>query len=321
MKPTEIATDDPRTQYIAKAFERTNRKKYENYVVTGVWHRLRAKGILLEPVTQQYVKRPKGYALLDLFFPALDASVECDEKHHLSQEAEDRQRTQDIIEGSKLDPLRAIAAVSLESFKEYRVVCATIPESGTEPTFNPIEKIDAQIEKVANAIAGLWERRKRPEWDPRPAGEKFRDAGIIRVADRWVFRTHEEVLSAFGFPRPKDQNSTKRIRDGLEICFMTLTRPNVRTESWNNVLSDDGTTIEELAPRTGISDRAERGWRAAVADPTRRLHRIVFGKASNAFGIHGYVFLGEFEATEARFDLPRPSLVWKRVSDTAKTNP
>ena len=63
--------------YITKQLRRTHNKKYENYVVTGIWHRLNDP--TLKFVTQQYVMRPDGRALTDMYFPQLQVHIEVDE--------------------------------------------------------------------------------------------------------------------------------------------------------------------------------------------------------------------------------------------------
>lgn len=54
-------------EYIVKQISKTNKKNYENHVVARIWHGLNCLDIKF--TTQQYVKRPEGYALADMFFP------------------------------------------------------------------------------------------------------------------------------------------------------------------------------------------------------------------------------------------------------------
>lgn len=54
---------DKKLEYLVKTFSRTNKKDYENYILTCIWHRL------IKLVTQQYVKLIDGiYALIDFIF-------------------------------------------------------------------------------------------------------------------------------------------------------------------------------------------------------------------------------------------------------------
>lgn len=67
-------------EYIARQFSRAEKKAFEHYVVTRIWHQLDDTEIKF--VTQQYVKRPDGIALTDMYFPQLKVHVEIDEGHH-----------------------------------------------------------------------------------------------------------------------------------------------------------------------------------------------------------------------------------------------
>ena len=75
---------DPKRDYLVRTFSRTTGKKYENYILTAIWHKLDRSDI--QPVTQQYIKRSHGhYALVDLYFPQLRVGIECDEPYHRRQ--------------------------------------------------------------------------------------------------------------------------------------------------------------------------------------------------------------------------------------------
>ena len=70
-------------EYIVNQLKRTYHKKYENYCITRIIHRLDNEYIQF--ITQQLFKRPDGkFALADLYFPQLNISVEIDEPHHLT---------------------------------------------------------------------------------------------------------------------------------------------------------------------------------------------------------------------------------------------
>ncbi len=316
-----VIMDDNFTRHIANTFRRTYRKVYENYVITGVWHRLRAKGILLEPVSQQYVRRPNGYALLDLFFPALNLSVECDEGYHVHQAEADRKRTLDVIAASEMDPLRAISALRAETFEELRVACTKVSPENARPVFLTLADIDNQIAEVVEKIEQKWRSCGSPTWDARKPLEKLKETGCLRIVDRWVFRTHEEVYSGFNLPNPKDEHPYKKIpgRDDVEICTQTLTIQGVQDGRWTNVLSEDGKTLIEKEPDSGLGNRAENGWRKLkqrLVD-RREFHRIIFGKTCDFFGSSGYVFLGQYKLAAANLNSPR-HLVWERIKDEVK---
>jgi hypothetical protein len=84
-------------EYIARQLARTHNKRYENYVITRIWHKLDRLDVKI--VTQQYVSRPDGYALVDLYLPQVGLFIEIDEGHHLRETniAEDKIRERDVI--------------------------------------------------------------------------------------------------------------------------------------------------------------------------------------------------------------------------------
>lgn len=94
------------TEYLVKMLGRSQHgKRFENYVVAGIWGRIgfayKKKEIKTCPriVTQQLVRRDGQHqrALLDLYFPEIHLAVECDEAQHLGNIVEDALREQDVI--------------------------------------------------------------------------------------------------------------------------------------------------------------------------------------------------------------------------------
>jgi very-short-patch-repair endonuclease len=67
-------------EFIIRQLARTSNKKYEAYVVNRIVHLL--DDISIKFITQQYVTRPEGRALTDLFFPQFNLHVEVDEGQH-----------------------------------------------------------------------------------------------------------------------------------------------------------------------------------------------------------------------------------------------
>ena len=81
--------------YLYRMFSHhTKDKEKENYVVNAIWARL--DDLNIKPVTQQYVRRPNGYALIDLYFPQINYGVECDEAYHKDNTLKDAAREIDL---------------------------------------------------------------------------------------------------------------------------------------------------------------------------------------------------------------------------------
>ena len=82
-------------EYIVKQLSRAEKKRFEHFVVTRIWHLL--NDLTLKFITQQYVVRPFGRALTDMYFPQLGIHIEVDETHHLNQQEQDQLRQADIV--------------------------------------------------------------------------------------------------------------------------------------------------------------------------------------------------------------------------------
>lgn len=85
-------------EFIIKQISKTNKKNFENYVVTRIWHGINTTDIKF--TTQQYVNRPKGHALTDMYFPQFKLHIEIDEPFHENQKELDINRETDIIEAT-----------------------------------------------------------------------------------------------------------------------------------------------------------------------------------------------------------------------------
>ncbi len=84
--------------YIIRQIAKTNKKNYENYVVTRIYHLLNRPD--LKFVTQQYVNRPDGHALTDMYLPQIQLHIEIDEPFHKKQIDLDVNRETDIIQAT-----------------------------------------------------------------------------------------------------------------------------------------------------------------------------------------------------------------------------
>jgi len=206
------ATRDNFEYLVTTLSRRTTGKKYENYVVNAIWNALDDEA--LRPVTQQYVNRrvqrdglalvnlapertlaeSKQRAYIDLYFPALRLGIECDEAHHDVEdpEAADDARRHDIE--------RAIPG-----FREERIRVQT---DDTGKALSPA----AVLERIDEVVAMIRERKnqvERGEFDWAVAGpvswpldvpdwQLALQAGSIRAADGFFFRSNGEVRELFG---------------------------------------------------------------------------------------------------------------------------
>jgi len=127
-------------EYIIRQIAKTNKKNYENYVVTRIYHRLNRND--LKFMTQQYVNRPDGHALTDMYFPQLQLHIEIDEPFHKKQKKLDINRESDIIQATN-----------------HEIHRIKITEDLT--------KIDNQVESLVERIKKNIEIKERnDEWEP-----------------------------------------------------------------------------------------------------------------------------------------------------------
>lgn len=296
---------DWKAEYLYKTFvSRTRRKSHECYIVNAIWQRLYMQGHEIEPVTQKYVRRPDGsghkFALIDLFFPALDLAIEIDEAYHKIREEDHQKREQDIlrvlfeekeIEPSKIGKLEQVTANDIGPGKIPKVFLRI-------NTDKPYDKIEEQINDVVEAIKTRIADRKLEtvRWiNPMEKLSQLRKKGKICTSDHIYFNTIEEICDVIS-------PESKRIR----TCFfplkntptpMMLWCPKLALRSkngdlnpasdsgWVNELMDDGTIREWNADSSKLSTN----------DPNHWLPRVTFLRVKTALGEEGYRFIGIFE--------------------------
>ena len=102
--------------YIIRQLGRTKHKKYESYVVSRIFHLL--DDLDIKFITQQYVSRPEGRALTDLYFPQIQLHVEVDEEHHKSNVEDDRIREADIVNATGHEVVGIDVSTSIEQIND-----------------------------------------------------------------------------------------------------------------------------------------------------------------------------------------------------------
>jgi len=279
-------------EYIKRQMSRTNKKDYENYVVTRIIHKL--DDLDIKFVTQQYVKRPEGRALADMYFPQINFFVEVDEGHHLSQEEADRVRDADFVNATGNEPRR------------IRVADRTIEQINTQ-----IEDVVLEIRKKINEAKASgefvpWDIDK--EMNPDTWIEK----GKIHVEDKVAFRTIVDALRCMGLNyKVFQRGGTNHPYEKNTMIWFPKLYPN---GVWDNDFDENkGEIIEK-------NIESEKKMIAHIKghfkDPRKR--RIVFARVKGILGDIQYRFRGIFKLDEEKSSTDR-GLVWRRVSREAKT--
>ncbi len=297
--------DKEKTEWIIKTLEHTKGKDYENYVVTGIWHRLVQKKIELKPVTQQYVRRNKGYALLDLYFPAINFAIECDERQHFDRKSheyneKDKSRERDILQ--KLG--------ALEKPPQIEKIDVT----------KTIQEIDVRLDEVTKIIIEKVDKYKCTKWDIDPI-QLISQKRKICVYDNLMFSKKIDVLKALDVRNSKGQ-LYKSFQSGLlydqkRNRYLWFPKINIerKHKDWENILIDKTHIIEECNKA-----KIDKIWekRSEDFDENKIPKYLVFAKIQNSLGQNGYKYLGTFKMESYDYS-KRPFITkWKRIKTKEK---
>lgn len=162
--------------YLYRMFSHhTKGKEKENYVVNAIWARL--DDLNIKPVTQQYVRRSNGYALIDLYFPQINYGVECDEKYHKDNLLKDVER--------EIDLQTALSACS-EDGLTIRRVDATLDADALHARIREIVcEIRQKVAEKGEQLSPWLEREE--EW------RSIKERGILWTEDAYSFKTIADI--------------------------------------------------------------------------------------------------------------------------------
>jgi len=296
--------ENAKAEYISRTLTRAHNKDWENYVITRIWHKLDRPDVKF--VTQQYVVRPKGHALVDLYLPQLKMFIEVDEPPHQLNKLRDEIRENDIVNVTR-------DIINLPDDKPFERIRISESKDDEPPIIN-IEKINAQcdklIAKIRRRIRKLGSNFKpwdNSEEDPRT----YIKRGKISLADNVAFRTCKDAANCFGH---KYKNFYRGItnhpyREDIKIWFPKLYSHG----EWQNEISHDGTIIRERNTDKEKNRKQIKRW---LDDP--RNTRIVFAQGKDALGILRYRFKGVFKL-DRKETMQEQCAVWQKIADVVDT--
>lgn len=275
-------------EYILKQLAKTNKKNYENYVVTRIWHQLNS--LEYKFITQQYVIRPNGnYALTDMFYPQLNLHIEVDEAHHLSNVENDITREHDII--------------NITGHKILRInVCCSI------------EEVNQQIDNVCKEIiairTNLGDRFTVWDIEKEISPETYIRKGYIDIADNVAFRRIVDAINCFGanYKGWQKGGSKHPVEKDVQLWFPKL----YKNGAWDNSVSSDNLTIYEKP----INSEYDTYLTDIVN--SNGLKRIVFARVIDSLGFIMYRFMGYYELNVAQ-SRNLQTIVWERKGTRVKT--
>ena len=234
--------------YLYRMFSHhTKDKEKENYVVNAIWARL--DDLNVKPVTQQYVRRPNGYALIDLYFPQINYGVECDEAYHKDNTLKDAAR--------EIDLQTALSACS-EDGLTIRRVDATLDADALHARIREIVcEIKQKVAEKGEQLSPWLEQEE--EW------RSIKERGILRTEDAYSFKTIADICQkCFG----KDANyriqrSFFHVADDRMLWCpkLAIELPDgskvAQSRGWINELSADWNVIIEHNDSGAIGKIAE----------------------------------------------------------------
>lgn len=279
-------------EYIKRQIAKTNKKDYENYVVTRIIHLINDLDIKF--VTQQFVKRPNGRALADLYLPQIHYFVEVDEMHHLSNEEADKKRDADFILMVGEEPRRVDVATST------------------------LQEINDQIDIIVNEIQQkIKEKKIKGEFEPWNPSKEYDpitwiEKKEISVSDNVAFRVIVDVCKTFGLDYKDYQRAGAKHpyeKDTL-LWFPKL----FDNKDWKNSLDEEKGIIQTSCI---MGDQEQRNHvDARLADPIKK--RIVFAKVKDNLGDVKYRFRGVFRMDEKNTNY-KNGVVWNKISNKTAT--
>tara|TARA_B110000285_G_scaffold26465_1_gene25703 strand:- start:2607 stop:3479 length:873 start_codon:yes stop_codon:yes gene_type:complete len=280
-------------EYIKRQIARTNKKDYENYVVTRIIHKL--DDLDIKFTTQQYVKRPEGCGLADLYFPQINYFIEVDEGHHLTNVEADKARDADFEDATGVAPIRIDVANS------------------------NIEQINNQIDIVVNEIKTLIQKEKDignfKEWniEKEMNPDTWIEIGEIRIEDKVAFRKSVDWCKVIGLNYAGWQRggATHPNEKDTLIWFPKLYPNGV----WNNNYDEaNGLIITER----NIENQAARITHVNKCLRDKVQTRIVCARVKSMLGDVQYRFRGVFKL-DAKQTNHENGVVWKRIATVMKT--
>jgi very-short-patch-repair endonuclease len=269
--------------YIIRQISKTNKKNYENYVVTGVWHLLNDLDIKF--VTQQYVIRPNGFALTDMFFPQINFHIEIDEPHHKRNIENDLTRETDIIDATN-HRIKRIAITDDLHYINLQIK-ATVVEILTQ--------IDSY--KNENKFEN-WDLDK--EFDPN----YYKNKGKITVEQGAMFKNIAHACNCFGHNYDGYQKGwAKNNLNNTQYLWFPKFYEN---KEWDNKISDDGSLITE---RCKTENLREAHFNRSVLE---NIERVTFPRAKDNLGFTFYRFKGIFKIDKELSNL-ETGVVFRRI--------
>lgn len=284
-----------RTEYILRQLAKTNKKNYENYVVTRIWNLLNDLNIKI--VTQQHVTRPSGRALTDLYFPQINLHIEIDEGQHFDKGkkvAADLVREADLISatGHKFETIKVCE-------NRYDI---------------DISAINKRIDDVMEIIRAEFKKENPPAWDIAAEynPQTYIDKGYMSADENVAFRTIADACNCFG----NDYKSVQKcyFKHPYEDRYLWFPKLYANGD-WNNNISDD----ENVISFTKVIGQ-ESWFKENIILENKKKEVLVFAHFKSNLGDIMYRFKGVYKV-DIEESMRKGYEILKRTSHEVKTYP
>jgi len=303
-------------EYLKKAFSHTAGKNFENYVITQIWSKVEDLG--LYPVTQQYVRRDDGYALLDLYFPQIKFIIEVDELPHENEQNKDsdEKRMEEILFNIKKDEIskdKVYSSVDIKMVEHERIKEGKrIKNKNYYYDYNNVkQQINNVVEIIKKKVNKFGPFKWEENWQEIEYKEKLneiKERGKLLTSDLTEFEGIQVTNDIFGKNWEKGHlnygGSFFKLSSNERIWFPRL----IKNKNWEDTISDDWNIISEKYK--GDNDEKKE---INQKDHDKNIKRYTFAKYKNALGKTSYRFIGVFTFKKKKKN--EPVFVYEKISD------
>lgn len=278
-----------KTDYIIRQIKKSYNKKYENYVVTRIWHLI--NNLDIKFVTQQHVTKKEGRALTDMYFPQLQLHIEVDEPPHFGSNG--KQVEHDVVRQKDI--------INATNHFVKRINCC-----------GDINSINQQIDEVVAFINKKIELKNFTSWDidAEHNPQTYIDKGSISVNEDVAFLKIFEACNCFGHKyKGFQQGFTKHPHENRMIWFPKL----YENKEWDNKINllEDKIYEKRKVDHIGYFEITKN-------TPDRLKERLVFARVRNNLGNIMYRFKGVYKLNLKESEA-YGSCVYIRVGEDVKT--
>lgn len=275
-------------EYISRQLSKADGKSFESYVIHRIYHLLKIDD--LQIITQQYVRRPNGYALTDMYLPQIKLHIEVDEPAHEKQIIEDIDRQRDIIEAT-----------------DHEILRVKIHKETSLSSLNT--RIDEVCYHIAEKINKLKVNKEWVSWfyDNIFDTSKYKSQGFIDTNGQTIFPTIVEACNLLGQEYKGAQKAWYKAKkySNYYLWFPKFYENSV----WDNGISKDGKTIRMYAKQKNTRIESIN-----LLSKLDRKNVIVFPRFKTNLGEVFYRFIGVFEISHNKSSVEN-GVIYTKSSD------